>query len=244
MDQGVLTRALQGVFQWPRFIFSVIGWGLLAVAFFLAIRADEVRRDWIRIEGTIVEFTGGESQAPVVEYDAPNGERRTITGGVSTNPRAGKIGDRVPVYVNPADNEEARLGTAIEMWFAPGILAAVGGVFALIGTFAGGGVGAGRLPGQLGARRIRELRETGDRVMARVAAIVPQGAIAVSRVPAHWRIQATWRDRDGAARTFISQPIAVDPSPHINIGDEIGVYIDRQNPRVYAFDFSMLPFGG
>ncbi len=243
MDQRVLTRAFQGAFQGPRLVFSVIGWGLLSVALFLAIRADEVRREWIRVDGVIVDFTSGESQAPVVEYETSAGDRRTITGGVSTNPRIGGVGDRVPVYLNPANDDDVRLGTAVEMWFLPGLLGGMGGVFVLIGTLAGGGVGAGRLPGQLRDRRIRELRETGERVMARVTAIRAQGAVPASRMPAHWRIEASWRDGAGAMRTFISHPIAVDPSPHVNVGDEIGVYIDRQNPRVYAFDFSMLPFG-
>ncbi len=244
MDQGVLTRAVQGAFQGPRLIFSILGWSLLAVAFFLAIRADEVRREWIRVEGVIVDFTSGDSQAPIVAYETPDGERRTITGGVSTSPRIGDVGDRVPVYLNPSNDADARLGTFVEMWFLPGFLGGMGGIFVLVGTLAGGGIGAGRLPGQIGERRIRELRETGDRVMARVTAIRPQGASAAARIPAHWRIEASWRDSAGTVRTFISQPIAVDPSPHVNIGDEIGVYVDRQNPRVYAFDFSMLPFGG
>jgi hypothetical protein len=244
MDQGVLRRALEGAFQGPRLIFSVIGWGMLTVAFLLAIRADEVRREWIRVEGVIVAFTSGESEAPIVEYETPDGEPRTITGGVSTNPRMGEVGDRVPVYLNPANEDDARLGTAVEMWFLPGLLGGIGGVFVLIGTLAGGGIGAGRTPGQVSDRRIRELRETGERVMARVTAIRPQGAVAASRAPAHWRIEASWTDGAGAVRTFISQPIAVDPSPHVKVGDEIGVYIDRQNQRVYAFDFSMLPFGG
>lgn len=240
MNQSVLTRAFQGAVQGPRLIFSAIGWSLLAVAFFLALRADEARREWTRVDGTIVDFTGGETEAPIVDYETPSGERRTITGGVSTSPRIGKVGDRVPVYINPANEAEARLGTAVEMWFLPGLIGAIGGVFMLVGSLAGG---TGRLPGQLSERRLRDLRETGERVMARVTAILPQGANAASRIPAHWRIEAAWRDGAGALRTFISQPVAVDPSPHVAIGDEIGVYIDRRNPRVYAFDFSMLPFG-
>lgn len=244
MDQAVLTRTIQGALQGPRFIFSAIGWSLLAVAFFLALRADEVRREWIRVDGVIVDFTSGDSQAPIVDYETPGGERRTITGGVSTSPRIGKVGDRVPVYINPSNDADVRLGTAVEMWFLPGLLGGMGGVFTLVGTLAGGGIGAGRLPGQISERRLRELRETGERVMAKVIAIRPQIASAASRIPAHWRIEASWQDGAGALRTFISQPIAVDPAPYVRIGDEIGVYIDRKNPKVYAFDFSMLPFGG
>lgn len=245
MDQSVLTRAFQGAFQGPRLIFSVLGWSLLAVAFFLAIRADEVRREWIRVEGVIVDFTSGESEAPIVDYETPDGERRTITGGVSTNPRAGKIGDRVPVYLNPANDDDVRLGTAVEMWFLPGLLGGMGGVFVLVGTLAGGGAGAGRLPGRLSERRIRELRETGERVMARVTEIIRIGASATTRIPAHWRLRAMLPNPVSGAPDFvISQPIIVDPTPHVKVGDQIGVYIDRKDPRVYAFDFSMLPFGG
>lgn len=244
MDRAVLTRALQGALQGPRLIFSVIGWGLLAVAFFLALGADEMRRDWIRVDGTIVDYTVGETQAPVVDYETPGGERRTITGGVSTNPRFGNVGDRVPVYINPENEAEARLGTAVELWFLPGLLGGIGGVFVLIGTLAGGAPGAGRAPGQISERRMRELRETGERVMARVTEILRIGESSVSRAPAHWRLRAMWHDpATGAPVYFVSQPINIDPAPHVSIGDEIGVFIDRRNPKVYAFDFSMLPFG-
>jgi len=228
----------------PRLIFSAIGWGLLALALTFALHADEVRREWTRVDGTIVNFTSGDSQAPIVDYETPGGERRTITGSVSTSPRVGKIGDQVPVYLNPADESEARLGTALELWFAPGILGFIGGVFALVGSLAGRSVESARLPGQMSERRIRALRETGDRVMARVVAIIGVGPAATTRAAAHWRLRAEWRDPSGADRAFTSQPIAVDPSPYVKVGDEIGIFIDRENPNIYAFDFSMLPFGG
>jgi hypothetical protein len=243
MDRTLAARLLQDALSGPRSLFAWIGWALLAGAFFLALRADEARREWIRVEGTIIDYTDGETDAPIVEYQAPTGETRTVTGQVSSNPRAGKVGDRVPVLINPENPDIVRLGTPLELWFAPGILGGIGGVFVVIGTLAAGGAGAGRLPGQLSARRVQTLRETGERVMARVTAILAQGANPATRAAAHWRIQAVWRDGGGAARTFISQPIGVDPSPHVKVGDEIGVYIDRDNPKVYAFDFSMLPFG-
>ena len=81
--------------------------------------------------------------------------------------------------------------------------------------------------------------------MARVTAIVPVGAAAASRTPAHWRLHAqAVNPKTGAPVQFVSQPISVDPAPHVSVGDEIGVYVDRDNPKIYAFDFSMLPFGG
>lgn len=243
MDRSVLTRALASSASFPRTLFSGIGWALLAFAFFLGLRADEARREWIRVEGTIVDFTIGETDAPIVEYVHPEGATRRVTGGVSSNPRAGKVGDRVPVLINPEDPEIVRLGTPLELWFLSGLLGFIGGVFAVIGTLSGASMGAGRLPGQLSVRRLQTLRETGERVMARVTAILAQGANAATRAPAHWRLQAVWHDATGTPRTFISQPINIDPSPHVKIGDEIGVYIDRANPKVYAFDFSMLPFG-
>lgn len=242
MDRSVLTRALAGGAKFPRALFSVIGWSLLAFAFFLGLRADEARREWIRVEGTIVDFTTGETAAPIVEYVHPEGATRRVTGGVSSNPRAGEIGDRVPVLINPEDPEIVRLGTPLELWFLPGIFGFIGGVFAIIGTLSGASAGAGRLPGQMSARRLQALRETGERVMARVTAILAQGANPATRAAAQWRIEAVWQD-GATARTFVSQPISVDPSPHLKIGDEIGVFIDRANPKVYAFDFSMLPFG-
>lgn len=243
MDRTVLTRALSGGAKFPRTLFSWIGWALLALAFFLALRADEARREWIQVEGKIVDFTIGETDAPVVDYIHPDGTSRRVTGEVSSNPRAGKIGDRVPVLINPQDTEVVRLGTPLELWFFPGLLGFIGGVFAVIGVFGAAAGAVGRLPGQMSDRRLQALRETGERVMARVSAILAQGANPATRAPAHWRLQAVWRDDSGAPRTFISQPIAIDPAPHVNIGDEIGVYIDRDNPKVYAFDFSMLPFG-
>lgn len=243
MDRSDLARMAQGAISGPRSLFAWIGWAMLAGAFFFALRADEARRAWIRVEGTIVDYTDGETDAPIVEYESPSGETRSVTGAISSSPRAGQVGDRVPVLVNPENPDIVRLGTPLELWFAPGLLGGVGGVFVLIGTVtAGAASGAGRLPGQMSAKRLQALRETGERVMARVTAILAQGANPSARAPAHWRLQAVWQ-QDGASHTFISQPIGVDPAPHVKVGDEIGVYIDHGNPKVYAFDFSMLPFG-
>ena len=242
MNQDALARLLQSAVNFPRSLFALLGWALLAGAFVLALRADEARREWIRVEGEIVGFTDGDTDAPIVSYEAPDGGTRTVTGAISSSPRAGAVGDRVPVLINPENPEIARLGTPLELWFAPVLLSFIGGVFILVPGLSGGAIGAGRLPGQLSEKRLQTLRETGERVMARVTAILAQGANPAARAPAHWRLQAVWQ-QDGAARTFISQPIGVDPAPHVKVGDEIGVFIDRDNPKVYAFDFSMLPLG-
>lgn len=244
MDQGAVTRSLRFAPQGIAVLFSVIGWGLLAGAVMLALRAEEVRKEWISAEGTIVDYTDGETDAPIVEYETPNGETRRVTGGVSSSPRAGNVGDRVPVYIDPENDENVRLGTALELWFAPGLLGAIGGVFAVVGSLSGAAVGAGRLPGELSARRIKTLRETGERVMARVTDIMSISESATRRAPAHWRLKAAWSNpQTGTVAVFVSQPIKIDPSPHVSVGDEIGVFIDRGNPKVYAFDFSMSPFG-
>ena len=227
-----------------RRLLPLIGWALLALAFFLALRADEARREWIRVEGEIVGFAGDDSRAPVVEYVTPEGETRRKTGDVASNPRAGKVGDRVPVLINPDDPETVRLGTPLELWFLPGLLGAMGGLFVMVLTLTSAAAGGGRLPGQPGARRLQRLRETGERVMARVTAIVPVRAAAASGGPAYWRLEArSVNPPTGAPERFVSQPISVDPAPHIKVGDEIGVYVDRGDPKIYAFDFSMLPFG-
>ncbi len=243
MDRDALARLLQSAVNFPRSLFALLGWALLAGAFFLALRADEARREWMRVEGEIIGFTDGDTDAPIVSYEAPGGETRTFIGAISSNPRAGAVGDRVPVLINPENPEIVRLGTPLELWFAPGLLGFIGGVFVLVGGLSGGAIGAGRLPGQLSEKRLQTLRETGDRVMARITGVIAHGANAATRAPAHWRLQAEWRDPAGAVRTFISQPIDVDPSPIVGVGEEIGVFIDRDNPKVYAFDFSMLPFG-
>jgi hypothetical protein len=243
MDRSAAARALAAGLQGPRSLFSWIGWALLASALFLALRADEARREWTRVEGEIVDFSGDDTDAPVVEYVTPDGETRRKTGDISSNPRAGEIGDRVPVLINPDDPKTVRLGTPLELWFLPGLLGAIGGVFVFVGTLSGAVAGVRRLPGRLSARRIQQLRETGDRVMARVTAIVAVGAAAGSRTPAHWRLQAqAVNPKTGAPVQFVSQPIGVDPAPHVSVGDEIGVYVDRENPKIYAFDFTMLPF--
>lgn len=244
MDRAVLIQTLRAGLAGPRLIFSAIGWLLLALAFLLALRANEARREWIRVEGEIVGFTEGDTQAPIVEYRAPDGETRRVEGDISSSPRAGKIGDKVPVLVDPANSETVRLGTAMELWFVPGLFGGIGGVFVLIGTLAGASAGAGRLPGQMSARRLQELRETGERVMARVTNIISISAAAATRRPAHWRLEAqAISPKTGAPGLFISQPIGVDPAPYVKPGDEIGIFIDRENPKICAFDFSMLPFG-
>lgn len=243
MDRNVLTRSVRGGVGLPRLLFSLIGFGLLAAAFFFAQHAAEAQRDWIRVEGTIVDYTYGETNAPIVEYQGPDGETRTVTGKISSRPRAGKVGDRAPVLINPDNPEVVRLGTPLELWFAPGLLGGIGGVFVFVGTLAGGPAGAAQGHGRIGPKRLQQLRETGERVMARVTDILSIGANSAAKAAAHWRLKAEWRDPStGALVFFISQPINIDPAPFVAVGDEIGVFVDRTDRKIYAFDFSLLPF--
>lgn len=101
------------------------------VAFFL--RADKVEGKFV---GAITRKGGSHGGAfyhPMFSYAARDGSIRTFTAKSGSASQPYVDGAKVPVYVDPAHPEVARLNTFRDIWLRPIALAAAGALLAGIG---------------------------------------------------------------------------------------------------------------
>jgi hypothetical protein len=119
------------------------------------------------------------------------------------------------------------------LWLGPIIAGGLGTVFGLIG-------GAMLLGPMLAARQQADLRQRGTRIVTTFQSVEQNTSLNVNgrhpfRVFTQWTNPAT-----SQIHVFESENLWFDPTAHINARD-IGVYIERGNPKRYYVDLSFLP---
>lgn len=178
-------------------------------------------REAQRVDGVVLENVGG---VPVVQAALPDGVRR-VEGSISSSPPALLPGEHVPVYYLPGKADDAQLGSFLELWFAPIILAGIGTPFTLLGTVF-------TLTVATRGRRERELKSMGERRVAKVTA-VESSAVRINRKPAKILVLEA-RSADGSVQTFRSGALLIDAQAWL--GKSVVVYVDRHDPSRYALE--------
>ena len=175
----------------------------------------------------------GGTYYPLVRFRGPEGRELVFRGQVGSSPPAYARGEAVTVLYDPAAPETARIDGFFQLWFGPLILGGLGLVF--------GGIGLGYWGWRLVlARRDTWLERHGARITARVVDVGLDRSLAMNG-QSPWRIRAQWQDPLGTGVfVFNSRAIWFDPAPFL-AEEEIGVLIDRRDPRRYKLDLSFLP---
>lgn len=126
---------IRGEFLWPFFIPALI---LGCLVGFFTYRNLRLILSSVRVQGTIMGFEtrqekqGSSTLAARVTFLDQGQNTQELLARVRSNPPSGKVGDRVPVYYNPANPKEARLGTFMELWLHVLVLFFLFGVFFII----------------------------------------------------------------------------------------------------------------
>jgi hypothetical protein len=215
--------------------------------------------------GTVVEVTG-DVPALVVEFDAGGGAKRRVESAGSDLHRNYREGDRLRVWFDPDQPQDARLDLFIDNWLFPLLLGVFGGFFSLPLLFMSGGAGS---PG--GSRR---LESGGSRVMADVVDLrphvsldnLPRGVGRFSLESAdgehrllhngqardpfdpmvqrelglHYIVSARWKDpRSGIEYFYESEPLA-EEAARLKRMRQLPVFIDPEKPQRYRVE---LPSG-
>ncbi len=215
--------------------------------------------------GTVVEVTGN-VPALVVEFDAGGGAKRRVESAGSDLHKNYREGDRLRVWFDPDQPQDARLDIFIDNWLFPLILGVFGGFFALPLLFMSGGRRGG------GSDR---LESGGSRVMADMVEVrpevsletVPRGvgsfslestdgqyklvhngqprdpfdAMAQRELGLRYVLRAKWKDpRSGIEYFYESDPLPDDPQ-RLKRMKHLPVFIDLEKPQHYRVDLSGLP---
>ena len=223
---------------WIKYIFSVLGVVLLVVALYLLRGTQTFLREASTAHGTVIELTRSRSSdsntyAPVVRFVTDAGQSIEFTSKSSSNPPAYSEGEGVGVLYRPAAPHDARINGFFSLWLGPIIAGSLGAVFTLIGA------GMVIAP-MLSARKEADLRQHGTRIVTAFQSVEENTSLSVNgrhpfRVVTQWTNPAT-----SQIHVFESENLWFDPTAHINVRD-IGVFIERGNPKRYFVDLSFLP---
>lgn len=218
-----------------KYVFSLLGIGMLAGALFLYQDTRLFLTEAAKTEGTVVNFmqtysNHGITYAPVVHFVNRNNETIVIVSSTATNPPAYAKGEKVEVLYFPAKPQEARINSFFTLWGGSVILGVMGAIFCLIGA------GVTLVP-MLKKRKGEYLKEQGRAIETDFKSVRVNNAVFVNgRNP--YRVLTQWKDPSSSqVRLFESNDIWYDPSEHVK-SQRIRVFLDKNNPKKYYVDLS------
>ncbi|MFX1708965.1 DUF3592 domain-containing protein [Chitinophaga sp. CC14] len=213
-------------------IFLGIGLLMVAGASVIYYNIRQFNASAVKTSGTVVDLIakGKRSYAPVVTYYDEAGVKHRYISSVSSNPAGYEIGERVGMYYDPKNPDDATIAGWRE-YFGVIIVGGLGLVFSLIGL-------GYYIVRKVSHSRSDQLKQSGLLVQADFDLVDTNRFVHVNNrhpffIRCHWKDPLT-----GESRHFKSGFIWSDPTPAIGPDKKIDVYIDRNNPRRYYVDIS------
>ena len=221
-----------------KYLFLVIGVGMLIGSFFLYKSTQEFLVGARSAEGEVIDLVRSRSNdsttyKPVVKFKTQEGMWIEITSSAGSNPPSYTRGETVEVLYHESFPEKGKINSFFSLWGALTIFAGLGAVFFLFGFIF-------VMSDYRKTQKINQLKLNGSRIKTRF-----QSAEQNSRVKMNGRspfqIHTQWKNPlTSEIHVFSSEHIWFDPTEYINT-DEITVLIDRDNPKKYYVDISFLP---
>lgn len=187
-------------------------------------------------QGVIVGFQKSrdpespDSYYPVVEFDAPNGERIRFKTDTSTNMPMHEKGEAVTVYFDPQNPWKAKLRSPLT-WIPFTFFFVIGSVFFVLGIFFLVYLARRK-------RNAAHLRQFGRKVEAHGVQVV-SGWLRVNYKNSY-RVICKWQDPMlGKERVFKSDLMWFNPSDQLK-SETIDVFVDIANSKKYWVDISFL----
>lgn len=225
-------------FNTLRVIFTLVGFGMLAGAFFAFQSTSTFRETATAKPGVVTDLIRSRSSDsnayyPIVRFEYEPGRPMEFQSSSGSNPPGYSRGEEVRVLFAPGEPESARIDGFFSLWGAALIVGSIGGVFFLVGA------------GMFVVPAIRngsaeKLRKTGQLVQSRYQGVERnEGLVMNGKSP--YQIVCQWQNPvTSDLHVFRSGNLWFDPSSHIT-SDSIPVYINPTNPRQYWVDTSFLP---
>lgn len=204
-------------------LFLGIGVIMLVVAYVVHSNYEDFKSHADLVEAKIVDMSGT-SQNPKVMIVYEYGDETygpALLGGYSSSMY---VGGTVEVYVDRENPSDFSWGRGI----AQLICLILGLVFAGIG----GGIFLVRAISGSGAKR---LVKEGDKLVGKVEGVSQNTAVFINGQHP-WVVTCVWTKSNGEIYRFKSKNIYTDPMDSFRPGDDIIIYVDRNNMKKYYVD--------
>jgi hypothetical protein len=220
-------------------IFGGIGIILFVITYFVWTNEREFMAHAKTTTGKVVSLEYSESSDgkggtyhPIVEYSY-NEKVTSFRSSSGSDPASYSTGEKVAVYFNPDNLQDAQIKSFSDQWLAVIIIGGIGFVFTAIG-------------GLIGVIMMRKnknkeyLLANGKKIDAALQSVQLNRSYSINgRNP--YMICSQWLDTSSnTIYNFESDNIWFNPEQFIRNG-KVPVYIDPMNPKKYYMDLSFLP---
>lgn len=221
-----------------KYVFTTVGFAMLAGAFLLYHNTRTFLEDATRTEGSVVELIESRSSdsttyRPVVDFTTSAGDTIRFASSSGSNPPSYSVGEKVAVFYLADAPQQAHVDGYFSLWGAATIVGGLGSVFFLIGA------GLMLVP-MLKRRRDDYLKRHGTPIETEFQRVELNEALSVNgRHP--FRIVTQWQNPvTSQMHVFESGNLWHDPTEYVE-SDRIRVFIEKSNPKKYVVDLSFLP---
>lgn len=204
-------------------LFLVIGIGMLIAALVVRSNNEEFKSHADLVDAEIVDMTASHDNVRVLiayEYDGKSYGPAVLNGYSSSM----YVGGTVEIYVDRENPSDFSWGSGI----AQTVLLILGLVFAGIG----GGIFLVRAISGSNAKR---LVKEGDKLVGKVEGVSQNTAVFINGQHP-WVVTCVWTKSNGEIYRFKSKNIYTDPMDTFRPGDDIIIYVDRNNMKKYYVD--------
>lgn len=220
-------------------LFVVVGCILLIIAGYMFYSNIHFQRVALLAEGVVTEVRYervGHSKGtyyPVIAFNTEQNKRVVFESSTGSSSYRGTEGKSMDVIYSANAPENAKINDMVSQWVAPIILASIGFAMTVAGFIA-------FLIMRVRSRRGVRLLQEGVPIEAEIIGVELNQAIQFNgRSP--YRIKSQWLDKNtNQVFVFYSDNINFDPSSYIQ-GETITVYLDKNDPKKYHMDISLLP---
>jgi Protein of unknown function (DUF3592) len=223
-----------------KYIFSFIGIGMLIGAFFIYKNTNDFIEKAITTDGVVIELVQSQSSdystasfSPLVAFKNQNGEEIEFKSSSSSSPANFDIGEKVIVYYELQNPQNARIKAFFELWGGATIVGGIGFIFGLIGF-------GFFISDKLKKDKIAYLKQNGSRIETDFQKVKVNSSFEVNgrnpfQILTQWQNPATQK-----IHVFTSDNIWFNPSNYIK-ENKINVLIDMKNFKKYWVDITFLP---
>jgi Protein of unknown function (DUF3592) len=234
------------VFTLVKYVFILVGIGLLVGAFSMYKNTSSFVTEASRAEGTVVDFQmsrrgrtyspmsrRGRTYSPIIHFISQEGKKVEFISSVGTNPPSYSKGQKVEVLYQPTEPQNAKINGFSSLWASSVILGGLGGLFFMIGTSIS-------LVGALKNRKDEYLKKDGIPIETEFQSVEFNTSLSANGkhpfiITTQWQNPST-----SELHIFQSNNLWFDPSDYIK-SERITVFIERNNPKKYYVDLSFLP---
>lgn len=225
-----------------KYVFAIIGAGMLVGAFFLYKSTSEFIKNSEETEGVVVELLESRSSSssdnsimykPLVAFTDEKGAEIQFASSTSSNPPSYSVNEKVDVIYSPDAPNKAKIKGFFSLWGGATILGGMGLVFALIGF----GI---IISGIKKKKMHNHLKLHGTKVESDFQNVTLNTSIAVNGKNPFVVVSQWLNPKTSELHIFTSDNIWFDPTDFIKT-EKINVLIDRDNPKKYVVDLSFLP---